>query len=74
MYNIIGMSTPCYPSQDGREIKMVAVLVAGEANDYSCYVGYGDPQWVAAHGDKISFVAACGHFPGGQLEEEKYRL
>jgi hypothetical protein len=49
------------------------VLVAGDIGDYACYVGHGTPEWVARHGDKISFEEACLHFPGGQLEKEKYR-
>lgn len=49
------------------------VLVAGEIGDYAAYAGHGEPEWVARHGDKISFEEACGHFPGGQLEKSKYR-
>ncbi len=51
----------------------LAVLVEGEIGDYACYVGHGTPDWVARHGDKISFEEACCHFPGGQLKREKYR-
>lgn len=51
----------------------LAVLVAGEIGDYACYVGHGEPEWVARHGDKISFEEACCHFPGGQLDRELYR-
>lgn len=52
----------------------LAVLVEGEIGDYACYVGHGTEEWVAKHGDKISFEEACCHFPGGQLQKEKYRL
>lgn len=51
----------------------LAVLVRGDIGDYACYVGHGEPEWVARHGNKISFEEACCHFPGGQLEREKYR-
>lgn len=61
-------STPCNPPPTR------AVLVAGEIGDYACYVGHGSPDWVARHGDKISFEGACCHFPGGQLKKELYRL
>lgn len=51
----------------------ITVLVAGEIGDYAAYTGHGTPEWVAAHGDKIRFEEACIHFPGGQLERERYR-
>jgi hypothetical protein len=51
----------------------LAVLVEGDIGDYACYVGHGEPEWVARHGDKISFDEACCHFPGGQLKRELYR-
>lgn len=49
-----------------------AVLVAGDIGDYACYVGIGDADWVARHGDKISFAEAVCHFPTG-LKKELYR-
>lgn len=53
---------------------LCTVLVAGSIGDYAAYQGIGDnPQWIAQHGDKISFEEACCHFPGGQLERERYR-
>ena len=52
---------------------VVVVLVAGDIGDYAAYCGIGTPDWVARHGDKISFEEACIHFPGGQLEEGRYR-
>lgn len=52
---------------------ILAVLVAGEIGDYACYTGQGTEEWVAAHGDKISFEEACCHFPDGQLKRELYR-
>jgi hypothetical protein len=50
------------------------VLVAGEADDYAAYQGIGSKEHVARYGDKVSFAEACCHFPGGQLEESRYRL
>ena len=44
-----------------------------DIGDYAAYVGQGSPEWIADHGDKISFKEATVHFPGGQLEKEKYR-
>lgn len=52
----------------------LAVLVAGDIEDYACYVGHELPDWVARYGKKISFEEACSHFPGDQLERSKYRL
>lgn len=49
------------------------VLVAGDIGDYAAYTGHGSPEWIARHGDKISFEEACCHFPGGQLKKEHYR-
>ncbi len=48
-----------------------AVLVAGDIGDYACYVGHGDAEWVARHGDKVSFAEAKAQFPA--IEREKYR-
>lgn len=75
--SIIGVNKRYYPVQGwceelNNEIATVAVLVAGDIGDYACYVGHGDPEWVAALGDKISFEEACAQF--GPLEKEKYRL
>lgn len=52
---------------------VLTVLVEGDIGDYAAYTGIGSPEWVAQHGDKISFDEACCHFPGGQLIREKYR-
>jgi hypothetical protein len=49
------------------------VLVAGDIGDYAAYQGIGSQEYVARHGDKIRFAEACCHFPGGQLEESRYR-
>ncbi len=57
----------------GDPLPIRAVLVKGDIGDYACYVGIGDPEWVAKHGDKISFEEACCHFPYRQLKREKYR-
>ena len=50
----------------------LAVLVGGDNEDYACYVGHGDKDWVARHGDKVSFQEANCHFPA--IKKEKYRL
>ena len=78
---ILGNNTRTYPMQrepgsDEWAINppsVVVVLVAGDIGDYAAYCGIGTPDWVARHGDKISFEEACIHFPGGQLEEGRYR-
>jgi hypothetical protein len=63
-----------YPSQDPAQrlrYPLIVVLVAGEVGDYAAYIGFGDPEWVARHGDKLSYERARGHFPS--LKREKYR-
>lgn len=47
------------------------VLVEGVIGDYAAYQGIGSDQWVAAHGNKLSFTEARCHFPG--ITESKYR-
>ena len=78
MSKILGVNVRCYADQynqfgkEQREIVTNAVLVGGEIGDYACYVGNGDPEWVARFGDKISFEEACCHFPS-QLKKDLYR-
>ena len=44
---------------------LMAVLTVGEVDDYAAYIGIGsDPEWVAAHGDKMPEQEARVHFPG----------
>lgn len=50
---------------------VVVVLVQGDIGDYAAYCGIGKPEWVADHGNKISFQEACLHFH--DLKREKYR-
>lgn len=69
---ILSINKRMYPDQHHRNIEITAVLVAGAIDDYAVYIGIGTPQWVAKHGNKISFDEACIHFPCG-LEKEKYR-
>lgn len=76
---IIGVNERYYPNEDedfmvvGKEaIQTLVVLVLGQINDYAAYAGHGSPEWVARHGNKISFEEACCHFPG-QLEKSRYR-
>jgi len=69
---ILGLNNRCYPDQDSFPGPVIrAVLVAGAIGDYACYVGAGNPAWIARHGDKLSFIEARCHFP--YIEEEKYR-
>lgn len=71
---IIGINTRYYPCQLNPfdPPPTLAVLVEGDIGYYACYVGHGDPEWVARYGDKISFKEACCHFPD-QLKTELYR-
>jgi hypothetical protein len=73
---ILGVNRRSVPSQVAAEgyVDIVVVLVAGAIGDYAAYMGQGSPEWVARFGNKISFEEACGHFPGGQLSRERYRL
>lgn len=64
-----------YPAQYGYAagiVDITVVLVAGAIGDYAAYAGMGEPEWIAQHGDKLSFAEACVHFPVG-LEEARYR-
>ena len=72
---ILGINKRCYPDEyePGLGAEITVVLVAGRIGDYAAYVGHGSPEWIAEHGDKISFREACVHFPGGQLKKELYR-
>jgi len=54
-------------------VDIIVVLVEGGAHDYAAYIcGGDDPQFAAAHGNKISFTEAQAHFCNG-LDEKKYR-
>lgn len=63
-----------YPSQQSPTDPpcTLVVLVEGDIGDYTAYCGHGELEWVARHGDKISFTEACCHFPTW-LEKELYR-
>ena len=71
---ILGVNTRHYPYQLNPfdPPATLVVLVEGDIGDYSAYAGHGDAEFVARHGDKISFEEACCHFPG-QLKRELYR-
>lgn len=77
-YHILSVNERWYPTWTGMDRQPVTVvLVGGEIGDYAAYVGIGsraDAQGIAAHGDKLTFAEACCHFPGGQLDEARYRL
>lgn len=53
------------------ETTITIVLKAGGIGDYAAYQGMGSPEFVARHGDKLSFAEAQCHFHG--IEREKYR-
>ena len=60
------------PTAEDRSIPTMAVLIAGEIEDYAVYVGHStDPEFVARSGDKISFQEASAQFSG--LKREHYR-
>lgn len=70
---ILSINTRHYPTQSGMGCySITTVLVGGAIEDYAAYSGNGTPEWVARHGDKISFREASCHFMG--LSEENYRL
>jgi hypothetical protein len=78
--NIIGCNERWYMPEsepnkgDGSKLVCVrTVLVEGDIGDYAAYQGIGGKEYVADYGDKVSFEEACAHFPGGQLERERYR-
>ena len=73
MHKIIGVNERWYPCQNGMCGATLVVLVEGQIGDYAAYAGHGSKEWVADHGDKVSFEEACIHFPGGQLRKELYR-
>ena len=69
---IISCNIRYFPTQNGMGCTpSTTVLVAGAVGDYAAYTGHGHPNWVAKHGDKISFVEAKCHFP--TIEEANYR-
>lgn len=74
-YKILGVSRRSYPSQNSPAgyQNVQVVLCEGDIGDYAAYAGEGSAQWIAAHGDKLTFEEACVHFPGGQLKVERYR-
>ena len=68
---IVNAYTPVYPSEDGREIRLTAVLTVGKVEDNAVYIGYGSPDWVAQYGDKLTFDRALFFFPF--LARKNYR-
>lgn len=69
---IIGINSRGFPSVQGGIVNIVSVLVQGIIGDYAVYMGFGPSEWVARHGDKLSFEEAQIHFPG--IEKGKYRI
>lgn len=72
MHEILGVNERFYPAEYNTTSPIKVVLVGGAIGDYAAYAGAGTNQWVADHGDKVSFAEACIHFPG-QLKRELYR-
>ena len=55
MSKILNTNNVSYPSQDNERITLTAVLVEGPVKDYAVYVGHGSPEYIAHHGNKLSF-------------------
>ena len=68
---IIGVNRRGLPSQFGPTVTVTAVLTEGVVGDQAVYVGIGNPEFVADHGNKLSFEEATQHFLG--LKEDNYR-
>ena len=50
---------------------LIYVLVGSHANGYVCYWGYGTPEEIRDHGDKVCYEVAHLYFP--TIERERYR-
>jgi hypothetical protein len=61
---IIGTDRRGYASAPRDIVNITVVLVLGEVNDCCAYIGEGDPEWVAAHGDKLPLAEVDTYFPG----------
>lgn len=76
--SVLAMNREHYPMQLGdiddsaytRALPTVTVLVQGTI-DYAAYCGHGEPEWVAVHGQKLTFDVAKRFFP--EIERSKYR-
>ena len=51
-------------------LDITTVLVEGIVGDYAAYKGHGTPEWIASHGNKISYREARRCFA---IVEENYR-
>ena len=69
---IIGENKRSFLAESGAWVDTTVVLVEEGVQNYAAYIGVGSPEYVAKHGNKISFQEACVHFPFG-LVKEKYR-
>lgn len=69
---ILGRNERSLPNEFGEPINYKVVLVSGSIKDYAAYVGRGSLEWIARHGDKLSFEEANLHFCGA-LSRERYR-
>lgn len=71
---IIGMDERGFPSQAFGHCDYTVVLTESEGPEpYACYIGQGSPEWVANHGDKLTFERAKLHFPISPMTPETYR-
>ncbi len=61
---IVGEDKRGMPSEMYGILNYRVVLVEGENNDVSAYIGHGSKDWVCDNGDKLSKVEAGVHFPG----------
>ncbi len=61
---IVGENKRGMPSEMCEVFNYRIVLVEGENNDISAYIGHGSQDWVCKNGDKISEKEANIHFPG----------
>jgi hypothetical protein len=71
---IIGVERRGMPSQNFGSVNYCAVLVQGEANDVTCYIGEGNPHWVALEGAKVTLAEAVIYFPALVSEMEQRGL
>ena len=72
MNKVLNFDRVAYPSQSAMlEVVLTAVLTEGIIGDHAVYIGHGSPEWVARHGNKLTYRRAVAHFPF--LEEGNYR-
>jgi hypothetical protein len=60
--------------EDGDKVYWTVVAVAGHADDWAAYMGFGDPYKVARSGDKLDPETAARLFPIMVRTGRRYRL